>query len=161
MKNARLSLGAVAMLAFVLLSLACSGISQGIQAGKDAMNLQLIGQAYKSYCSSNNKGPANADELMKSANTQQEKDAVQAVKDGTYEVVWNVNLSDGSSGGSGAVLANAKTAINGVRVALMADGSTVTTFPEADFLAKPKATPGGKAAGDGGKVKEKEKAKAK
>jgi hypothetical protein len=131
-----------ALAAFAALAVACSGIQQGIQAGKDAVNLQLIGQTYKSYCTTNKKGPANADDLMKSANTQQDKDAVQLIKDGHFDAVWNVNVNEPTAGGSGAVLVWTKTPTNNVRVALMADTTTVNTYQEADFQKQPKAKPG-------------------
>jgi hypothetical protein len=141
MKKARLVFCAVALAAFAWLAVSCAAMNAGIQAGKDAANLVTIGQVWTNYCNTNKKGPANADDLMKSATSQSEKDAVQQIKDGHFQAQWNVNINDASAGGSGSMLVWTSAANNGVYVALMADGHTTATLQEAEFKNKPKAKP--------------------
>jgi hypothetical protein len=131
-----------ALAAFAALAVACSGIQQGIQAGKDGMNLALIGQAYKSYCDTNKKGPANVDDLLKATTDQSQKDAIQLIKDGHFEAVFGVNVNDAGAGGSNAMLAWTKTPTNNTRVVLMADTTSVKTLQEADFQKQQKAKSG-------------------
>jgi hypothetical protein len=141
MKNAKLVFCGVLLSAFALLAVACGAVKQGIQAGQDAMSLTLLGHTYQTYCTANKKGPANADDLLKSANAQNEKNAIQEVKDGKFTLIWNVNLDDPSGGNANKVLGYAAAPINGQRVVLFGSGK-VEAIPEADFQAKPKAAPG-------------------
>jgi hypothetical protein len=141
MRKAKLMICAVSLIAFVGLSVACGAFKAGMQAGKDAVSLQQIGTVYKNYCTTNKKGPADADELMKSATTQSEKDAVQEIKNGNLTAIWGVDVTDPKAGGNSSILAYTTNANNGVRAVLMADCTTVTSFQEADFQKHAKATP--------------------
>ncbi len=114
---------------------------QGVQAGKDAIALQQIGTAYRKYCQTNKKGPANVDDLLKSATTQDEKDAVNQIKDGKYTAVWGLDVTDPKVGTNNIILVYTATATNGIRVVLMADCKTVTSLSEADFQSKSKNKP--------------------
>jgi hypothetical protein len=138
MTKAKFVICAGLLTAFAVLTMSCGAISQGVQAGKEAYNLTLIGQAYKDYCSTNSKGPKDADELMKSTSKQEEKDAIQQAKDGKFTIIWNVNLSDPTVVTSGAVLGYAPAPINNQRVVLLTDGQA-TNIPETTFQSKPKA----------------------
>lgn len=142
MRKVNALIGVAAVIGFALLALACSGIQQGVQVGKEAYNLTLVGQAYQEYCDTNKKGPADVDALLNAADAQH-KDAIQQVKDGKFTVIFGVNLSDPAVKSSGAVLGYAPAPVNGQRVVLLTDNPQAQAIPESTFQSKPKATAGG------------------
>lgn len=131
---------AATAIAFALLAVACSGVQQGIQAGKDAIALQQIGTVYRSYCQTNKKGPASVDDLLKSATTQDEKDAVNQIGS-KFTAVWNLDVTDPKVGTNNTILVYTSASNTGIRVVLMADCTTVTSLSEADFQTKLKTKP--------------------
>ena len=136
MRKAKLSVCAVLMAAFAVLTMACGVFQASIQAGKDTITISQIGQVYRSYCTKNMKGPATADDLTKTATTPDENSAIQQIKDGKFTVVYNLNVNDPTVGNGTTILAYTATANNGVRVVLMADCVSIQSMQEADFQNK-------------------------
>lgn len=130
-----------ALAAFAALAVACSGFTQGV---KDGMNLTIIGQLYQKYCDTKKKAPANSDDLLSVATTKEEKDAVQAIKDGKLTLLWNVDLNDPKQfpdGKGSTVLGYSNATVSDARMVLYADGK-MEGIPDADFKKKPQAGKG-------------------
>jgi hypothetical protein len=147
MKKAKALTSAVLVAAFALATVACGGwMSQVQQSAKDTQHLQFISQMYQTYLTTKKKPPSGPDDLSSLANLQQEKDAVQAVKDGNIIVNWNIDLNDNSQfpqGKSNYIIAYAKTPLSDQRFVMTADGMVVN-IPETDFQTKSKNKPGKK-----------------
>jgi hypothetical protein len=139
MRKAKLSICAVLLAAFAVLAMSCAAFQAGMQAGKDTVTISHIGTAYRSYCTTNKKGPSGPDELMKSASTPDETAAVQQIKDGKMTCVWGLDVNNPAVGNGTTILAYTSTANNGVRVVLMADCVSIQSMQEADFQNKLKA----------------------
>jgi len=128
------------LVVFTLLAVACGGLTQGIQ---DGVHLNFIGQLYQRCLTANKKPPSGPDDLLPLAKAQEEKDAVQAIKDGKLTIIWDVNLNDDKQfpdGKSNTVLGYANATLGGARQVLMADGK-FTTLDDADFQKKTQAKP--------------------
>src|SRR5690348_1025776 len=82
-----------ALAAFAVLAVACGGFTQAV---KEGISLKFAGDLYTRYQSQKNKPPASADDLATVATSQEEKDAVQAIKDGKIKLIWGVDLNDQS-----------------------------------------------------------------
>src|SRR5262249_28729744 len=91
MTKAKWLICAAVLAAFAVLAVACGGFTQAV---KEGISLKFAGQLYQRYQSQKNKPPANADDLLSVATTQEEKDAVQAIKDKKIEIIWGVDLND-------------------------------------------------------------------
>ena len=92
MKQTKLLICGVTLSAFALLAIACGGFTQGVQ---DGIHLNLDRPVlYQRYLNKTKKPPMGPDDLLTVATSQQEKDAVQAIKDGKVTIIWNVNLND-------------------------------------------------------------------
>jgi hypothetical protein len=136
--------------AFALLSVACGSVAKVREAAARATrknDLMQIGLGYQSYCLTNNKGPASADDLVKDQPAL--ATMMQKVKDGEYTIIWNVNLNDKKQFEKTpmfeTILGYETVPLpEGPVVVVMCDGAGkfMTT---AEFNAAPKAQSGGKA----------------
>ncbi len=150
MRKAKLSVCAVALAAFAVLAMSCAAFQAGVQAGKDTVAISHIGETYRSYSTTNKKGPANVDELMKSATTPDRRKTpcsrsrTASLRSSTG--TWTSTIQFPVGKNNSTILAYTSTTNNGVRVVLMADCVTIQSMQEADFQTKlkPGATkPGG------------------
>lgn len=138
MKYTKSLICAVCLTAFLVVTVACSGFTQGV---KDGMNLTLIGQLYQKYCNDKKKAPGGPDDLLSVANSQEEKDAVQAIKDGKLTVIWNMDLNDSKAfpdGTNNTVLGYSNATFSDARMVLYASGK-MEGIPDVEFKKKPQA----------------------
>jgi hypothetical protein len=129
------------LVAFALLSVACSGIQQAAQRQQKSNELNMIGLAYHNYCNMHQKGPVGPDDLIKD---QPEVTAVmQKVKNGEYTIIWNVNMSNMAQftqGTFNTVLGYETSAPTSGGVVLMCDGAAIN-MTASEFNGKTKAKP--------------------
>jgi hypothetical protein len=143
MKTPRLlSIPVVLLIGFALLSTACSGVRQAAQRQQRSNDLKQIALAYTNYCDANQKGPANANDLL----TYVENDALLVQKmQSDYTFIWGVNLRDmrlfAENGTSNTVLGYETTVPTSGGLVVMCDGF-VTTMTASEFNAAPKAKSG-------------------
>jgi hypothetical protein len=129
---------AVCLAAFLAMTMACGGFTQGV---KDGMSLTQIGQLYRKFLTDKKKAPASAADLLSVATTQEEKDAVQAINDGKLTIIWNIDLNDNKQfpdGAQNTVLGYANATFSDARMVLFAN-LEMKGIPDAEFKTKPQA----------------------
>jgi hypothetical protein len=115
-------------------------VQEAAQRVERTNDLHQVGIAYHEYQGRNGRPPANVDEL---AVTLGSGKALQRIRSGEIEVIWNVNPARQFKGTSNVILAfYTRPEPNGDRIALYADGSTrLLTAPEFNSAARAEPTP--------------------
>ena len=131
---------------FALLTAGCGKVRQAALHQKQTNDLKHLGLMYQNYLDSNGgKAPANADELMKMAQSDpQAAQVVQAAKSGQYVILWGSTMEamrKTPPGTSGTILGYEKDVPTAGGSVLMGDTS-VKNMTAAEFKSAPKA--GGK-----------------
>jgi hypothetical protein len=132
--------------AFALLSLACGGgLRQMAQQQQRANDLKQIGITYILYCDAHkNKGPADADELIKFDATT--VGPLQKAKNGEYVMIWGADVTDTDqfkiTGKSETILGYEASAPTSGGFVLFCDGS-VRQITAVEFKSKTLAQHGG------------------
>ncbi|HWG42054.1 MAG TPA: hypothetical protein VN688_04655 [Gemmataceae bacterium] len=128
-----------------LLTTGCGKVKDAAAKTRRSNDLKQLGLLYMNYVDTNNKGPANADDLMKmTAGDPQAGQVVQAVKSGQYILLWGANpsaMQRAPGGSSGTILGYEKDVPTSGGQVLMGDGF-VKNMTAAEFQSAPKA--GGK-----------------
>jgi predicted small lipoprotein YifL/predicted RecA/RadA family phage recombinase len=99
-------------------------------------DLKQIGLAYQNYLDTNGQAPQQAQDLLVYLENNQK--LVDAIKDGTYVVYWNVRLHNLPDGTSNTLLGYTWNVPTEGGIALMADGA-VKNMKKDEFEQVPKA----------------------
>lgn len=116
---------------------AAGAVRARFDRAKAESDLKQIGLAYHNVWASTNRGPANVEELA--PYYENRASITQAIKDGTYVIIWGATIASMTDGTSNTVLGySAEADTRGMRAVLFGDGA-VRGVNDADFKAAPKA----------------------
>jgi hypothetical protein len=127
---------------FVVLTSGCGKVKNAADRSKKQNDLKHIGLLYQNYQDTNNKPPANADDLARMAmGDPQAGQAVQLIRSGNYVVYWGTytrSLQQNPGGAGGVILGYERDAPTSGGAVMMGDGST-KIMTATEFQSAPKA----------------------